>query len=214
MKKSYSREQTLALRSTKVPALAVIEKAVGMKARAWRNRCHEVACAMLEKKLVVGVERYGHYYGPVARRHPQYDRPFQRHGWIETPRGLVIDPTRWAFELVAPYVYHGPGDDYDAGGQRARASRLGPYPPRSPDAEFISFDVDGAALLRLRELTGGQDADFSLDQIFWLANLPLERWGRHAAAIYAALAQAGHKAAIPIDLWRMAMDRPVASHLP
>lgn len=35
------------------------------------------------------------------------------HVWIETPKGLVIDPTRWVFEGVWPYLYRGPRDHYD-----------------------------------------------------------------------------------------------------
>jgi hypothetical protein len=217
-----------AITSADPPSIEAIERAIGMKARRWEHRCHEVSCKMLDRKLVMGVERYGHYYGPVAREHPRHGLPFQRHGWIETPTGSVVDPTRWAFEGVEPYIYHGPGDDYDAGGQRLKASQVGPYPagPRDESADsehltdqqrearrkIVPLAVTGAGLDHLMELTGGQIEDFNLDQVFWLANLPLSWWGGHAPAIYREIARVGYRAFIPVDNWRIAMDAPVASH--
>jgi hypothetical protein len=213
-----------------LPTVAAVEAAIGIPAPEWAGRCHEIARAMLAAKLVAGVDRYGHYYGVVAPAHPYAGMPVHQHGWIETPGGLVVDPTRWAFELVEPYIYCGPGDEYDPGGQRWAASLISPYPAgphdeaaESPDLTpeqrarvraIVQLDVRGTARDRLAKLTGGQTADFTIEQVFWLANLPVSWWGRDAPAIYEALAAAGHKATIPVDYWSMAMDQPMASHRP
>jgi hypothetical protein len=213
-----------------LPSIAEVEKAIGLKANRWVNRCHEISCKMLKAKLVVGVDRYGHYYGPVSKKHPRHGWPFQRHGWIETPDKQVIDPTRWCFQMREPYLYFGIGRDYDVGGQRASFERRGPYPagphdesqdsPRLTESQraerrqLTQLEVTGGALERLVELTGGQDRDFNIYQLFWLANLPLAWWGDDAPAIYAALHKAGHKAKIPTDYWRAAMGQPLAANLP
>ena len=34
------------------------------------------------------------------------------HVWIEKLDGTVVDPTRWVFEGVWPYIYEGPPDYY------------------------------------------------------------------------------------------------------
>jgi hypothetical protein len=210
-----------------VPTVAAVERGVGMKAKKWAGRCHEIACKVLKAHLAYGTERYGHYYGPVSPTYSRYGLPFQRHGWIEAPDGSVIDPTRWVFEMVEPYIYHGPADDYDAGGERMAMGMLRPY-PKSPDdtlgltadqratlARPIALELPpGPARDRLAELTGGQVADFNLAQVAWLANLPVSSWRGHARAIYEAIAEAGQKAMVPYDSWRMAMDEPMAAHRP
>ena len=45
------------------------------------------------------------YWRCDAQRHPI-------HVWIERPDGTIVDPTRWVFEGVWPYVYEGPADLY------------------------------------------------------------------------------------------------------
>jgi hypothetical protein len=213
-----------------LPTIAAVEAAIGLAAADWRDRCHEVACKILRRRLVYGEERYGHYYGPVAPAHRRHGLPFQRHGWIEAPDGRVIDPTRWVFEAVEPYLYHGPGDDYDPGGQRLAAGRIQPYPagphdaatesPRLTEAQrearrrVFQLDLAGPARAHLIALAGGQDGDYSFEQVFWLANLPLSWWGEHAAAAYESLTRAGQRAMIPIDHLRLATGRPLASHRP
>jgi hypothetical protein len=219
-----------------IPTVRQVEAAIKIKASRWPGRCHEIACKMLEAGLVQGVERYGHYYGPVALKHPRCGLPFQRHGWIETPRRLVVDPTRWAFRMVKPYIYYGPTLDYDAGGQRILMDFARPYPAgpkdeastwpslldspnltdeqRAERRKIIQLDIPGPARDHLAKLTGGQVADFTFEQVFWMAHVPLALWGEHAGVIYEALAKAGHRAMIPFDNWRMAMEKPMAANLP
>jgi len=211
-----------------LPTVEAVAAAIGLAAARWPNQCHKVACLMLKARLVAGVERYGHYYGPVAPGHPRHGQPFQRHGWIETPNRQVIDPTRWAFERVDPYIYCGSDADYDPGGQRLAAHLMRSYPAGPLDPALLSanlteeqracrqriiqLELDGPARDHLASLTGGQVADFNLDQVHWLGNLPLALLGDHAAAIFGALSRAGHVAMIPVDNWRIALDRPLAAH--
>lgn len=225
------REQTDADRElASIPTVRAVEEAVKMKASRWPGRCHEIACKMLSAGVVQGTERYGHYHGPVSIEHPRYGLPFQRHGWIETPRGLVIDPTRWCFRMIKPYIFYGPGLDYDPGGQRMFEELVRSYPAgpqdestysscltseqRAERRKVIQLDMPGPARDHLATLTNGQVANFSFEQVFWMAHVPLVSWGEHAKAIYEAVAQAGHRAMIPFDNWRMAMEEPMAVNLP
>ena len=67
-----------------------------------------------------GIRRDGVWTGQTAKtwglrgrwRQDAQGRPV--HVWIELPDGTVLDPTRWTFEGVWPYVYQGPADFYGA----------------------------------------------------------------------------------------------------
>ena len=50
------------------PTLREVERALGEPATAWVARCYEIACAIVERKLVDGVAVYGHWTGPIAPR--------------------------------------------------------------------------------------------------------------------------------------------------
>ena len=47
------------------------------------------------------------YFGHAARL------PFVPHGWIVTNEDEVVDPTRWVFENVEPYIFVGIDDHAD-----------------------------------------------------------------------------------------------------
>jgi hypothetical protein len=184
--------------------------AIGVPVPAWRGRCHKIACMLVDRKVVAGRPAYGHYYGPVAPS-SYFSRsrhlPFQPHGWIVLPDNQVCDPTRWVFEATAPYLYIGPGDDYDEGGNRLLAAQAGPCPPPagpvavelrgSPAAPWIVRLADG-------QVVGG----LTVRQAFWLANLPLVTLGHLARPIYELLTETGYRAAIPIDNRLRILDPP------
>jgi hypothetical protein len=213
----------------RAPTVRAVEDALELHTREWRGRCHEIACRMLEVKLVVGQERYGHYYGSVVEGFFRAGLPFYRHGWIEAREGVVVDPTRWVFERCRPYIYVGPADEYDACGERLAASLLGPYPSvhllgdaieRFDDQAYFDYWEGRTTRLGLStdcqyhiaHLTNGQGDDFTNNQLFWLANAPPSWYGHHAREVYAALEAVDQKALIPIDNWRLVMGRPFAEH--
>jgi hypothetical protein len=78
----------------------------------WAGNCYGIALAMVEAGLVPSGSRavYGHWLGPIDDRSTFASRQglgLTGHGWVETPGGQVLDPTRWAFENVDPYLYVG-----------------------------------------------------------------------------------------------------------
>lgn len=192
---------------------------IGIPVDQWPGKCYGIACELVNKRLVNGSPRYGHWLGPVSDDCP-VDRfksggPFQRHGWIELCNSLpdgqsgeIVDPTRWVFEGVEPYIYTGPNDHYDAGGNQWRAIMERPCPAYNWDGKRTILDVwkySHAAHVFMMEELFNLSPGITDEMAFWLANLALPRLGRHAPAIYRALVDAGLGARIPIDNRRMVL---------
>jgi hypothetical protein len=191
----------------KAPSVKAIEKAIGVPAREWPGRCHEIASAVVESGLVKGTAVYGHFLGSVDPRSKLYrpGAPFYRHGWIVIPKwGPIVDPTRWVFEAVEPYVWVGPADgDYDEGGERLRKATRRPPPKFDSSADRIYEIKNDAVSPEVRAfLTGALGAEINLltaSQLGWLANLPLDSLKPHALEIYALIDSLGLRGFVPWD---------------
>lgn len=94
-----------------IPTIDECVRALDWPTEQWRGQCYGVALALVEAKLIDGRAVYGHYYGPISPT----SNPFgaragtsfpTHHGWIVTPDGQILDPTRWVFEDREPYIYH------------------------------------------------------------------------------------------------------------
>lgn len=186
----------------------------------WPMNCHLIATAMAQCRIVPGSRAvYGFYYGPVARTSMfDYRRKFHRHGWLvlrET--GGIVDPTRWVFEDVPPYIYMGPPSlkEYDEGMNVMRAALL--RPPPSPDdpgvmrsKEPIKLEVSGGAQEKITQLlTNGRRPDGKLTphQLFWLANVPYDMLEPFNKEVYLALdKQVDGRAWVPCDNWTKAVE--------
>jgi len=162
-----------------------------------------------------GVAVYGHWHGP---RHPesvfhQPSKPFIRHGWIVLPDGQVCDPTRWVFEHVAPYIYIGPSDHYDEGGNAIRTVMKGRPPRFDRDEKRYTITkamLPSAAWSFIEKLMGLADdydeiepGTIDVRQLFWLANQYPRLLGEHAPAIYKMLDRLELDAAVPFDNRKM-----------
>lgn len=202
-----------------LPTIETCERAIGEPAAAWKGRCHEIAMKLVQDGLFPPGTRteYGGYFGPIvpnsyfaARRHVG----ICRHGWIRLPDGRVVDPTRWVFEDVTPYLFVGHDHDkeYDLVMGRL-AARRGPAPEFDPDDDPRELPLDPSAEnLRcyLATVFGRDPATshvLSRGQIFWLANQPPAVHGDLAETLYAAIRDSGWKGAIPLDFWVSAMER-------
>jgi hypothetical protein len=178
---------------------------IGWPTAEWPTHCYAVAAEILCAGLVDGTLRYGHWLGSVAPgtlfHRPGSPRPFTPHGWIELPDGTICDPTRWVFENAAPYVYRGPADHYDVGGNQLRLAFLRPPPPFNP-AEPSPVVLPICATVG--RLLG--PPPYSVDQVFWLANLPLSMLEGDARVVYEAIIAAGEDAMIPLDNRQLVME--------
>lgn len=191
------------------------EQIVGAPSGEWKGRCHEISM-----KLAPHIE------GSKVRRglfHGQTTAAVGQHSWIELPDGTVLDPTCHAF-TDRPAMWHGPADEYDIGGCRYQEA---PSPPSYYETEHDEIELQLGSARYVADLlrqdsdlwSDGEETDswimVSVEQLFWLANLPvreqeadgvLSRW--FAAEVYEAIINAGHKAAIPIDRRKWILDEP------
>ena len=91
-----------------------------MHAKDWAGCCDELVEILLAPGGVIGVRQDGVWTGRTALwgwkgdRWKRDDKGFPLHTWIKCADGTIIDPTRWVFEGVLPYVYKGSNDHYKA----------------------------------------------------------------------------------------------------
>jgi len=86
-----------------VPAIA---DAIGIALDDWPYKCTWVAVAM---------RRSGFVQGELVNGHATFinDGGDGRHSWIELSDERVVDPLRWFYEGVEPYIWVGPcGPEY------------------------------------------------------------------------------------------------------
>lgn len=188
----------------------------------WPGRCHEIAADLLDTGLLEpGAElRYGHWLGPVHPKCPvacfyqshQAGLLFQRHGWVQLVDQRVVDPTRWVFEAAEPYIYAGPNDHYDIGGNHLRMSLLGPpprfvrredLPPEERNATSAVFlrreDFDPEAWIFIRGHFFHDSPYLTGAQALWLASLDPRDLDEHCRTIYETFISRGLRGMIPID---------------
>lgn len=199
-------------RQAKPPiTLRQLEAATGLKAKDWAGSCYAIACAAA--KLISGaVAIYGHWTGPTVSGSIFAGRLVVQHGWVLLRDGRVLDPTRWEFEQRKPYIYCGPSDYYDEGGNKFRMAMQGDEPPPfDPCDRVYHLDSDVLPtsawnyverLLRLDQYYGLDDYEVgsvSSAQLFYVANIDPRKMEGHAKAIYDMLEKLYLLAAMPID---------------
>lgn len=183
---------------------------IGIAPEKWVGRCHEISSMLLKKNVVKGRLHYGHWRGPIHQDSHFAKRAhlgWCQHGWIELADGRICDPTRWVFESVDPYIYIGPNDHYDAGGNMLLKELMEAPPDFDSTKPTERLKLEGEVDC---ELLGceKQHPEYNLKQISWLGNLPLRILGDHAKAVYTAISETRPyaKAFIPIDNWKMIME--------
>jgi len=215
----------------KLPTLQQCETALGEPASAWSARCFEIASRIVDAKLCPkgSVAVYGHWIGPITKGSLFAGKAamgFVQHGWVVLPDGRVLDPTRWVFEHVVPYLYVGAADadHYDEGGNKFRTAMQPSQPPSFDECEdqyLLDQYVlpDGKAWTFVEKLLGLSDPFDMPDgvetgticesQLHWLAHRDPRSLGGHAKAIYDAIRKLDKGALIPIDN-KMMVDRGAA----
>ena len=165
---------------------------------------------MLKKNIITGRAIYGHWLGGASGSSIFWDRsnlPFIHHGWIETPDKRIIDPTRWVFEDVAPYLFISDKNDlvedlYDEGGNKFREAMMSPCPEyKEKDRKINKNDIskfDKEVYDYLDELFDSPE-NWTIKHIFWLANLSPKFLGIYTREVYGWLDNIDCGAFIPID---------------
>jgi hypothetical protein len=203
--------------STTGPAGAVvctdparIAGAIDLPLGRWPAQCAPIATACLAHGFVRGRYVFGHWVGPIAPGSYFAGRPgFVQHAFVDLGDGTVYDPTRWVFEGRAPYVYVGPNDYYDEGGNVERLRTLQPS-PAFDGSRPSGLDDHLAGGLRSYVLDGmlrqPPEAWVTIRQAHWLATLPVPLLGAETArGLFAALVAAELGALIPADNRRLVL---------
>jgi hypothetical protein len=230
--KKHSREKKVQLTNTEeVKAywkiapedltLAHVEERVGGGALDWEGNCFAIACVVAELLGGRASAVYGHYTGPVDPGGYWSPAPhgFHQHGWVRLPDGRVLDPTRWSFENVEPYLYLGEADHYDEGGNDFRDLFRGPPPPwrwdpkdskTRPVALTTVTDRSDPVYVVIARILGRDQVRFgeclviTAEQLFYVANTHYDKLAPAQPEIYYAFEQAGWLQAVPIDNQRRA----------
>ncbi len=211
MSKKTSRKKP-----TKIPLLSACIKAVG-PTENWKGNCYAVSCQIVDNGLVKGDAVYGHWLGPVDPKSyfaaHGLGAPFVRHGWILLEDGRILDPTRWVFEAVTPYLFIGPGDakEYDEGGNKIRTLMRRPLPAYRPESKRYKITAEvlpskpWTFVEKLLQIPPVQpEGTLTIDQLFWLGNLSPDELAPHTWAIYQMYEKIGRAVLIPIDNFRKA----------
>ena len=205
----------------KLPTIEECVKAIGVRTEDWKGNCYSISCRIVEAGLVDGEAVYGSWRGPVAEGSffESGPRVFVRHGWVDVGDGTVIDPTRWVFENVEPYLYHGPSDHYDEGNNMLREALRSPPPAWDPDdwdqVEIRQHELSTEPFKWLEKTLGLDEClmcesyepgTVTKEQLVWIAHLDPREMEGHAPAIFRYLEGIGRRSMVPIDNWRM-MER-------
>ncbi|RLA42151.1 MAG: hypothetical protein DRQ64_00215 [Gammaproteobacteria bacterium] len=193
------------------------ERLVDIPPAQWHGRCYEIACA-LSACLPNSAPVYGHWLGPVDAEGwwgTAVARPFVQHGWILfKDRPEIMDPTRFSFENAKPYIYLGPPDHYDEGGNIWRDQAARPCPRFDHTLKIIRFEeaTPNSALSRhlnclVPSIRMEKCLMIDVKQAFWLANAHYGRLEPFAKEIYLGLEAADLMAYVPHDNWERAFRK-------
>lgn len=197
---------------SELPPASACAKRIGIPLKSWPGNCYAVAAAILKVGVLRSLKTrhgdprvaYGLYTGRIAATGHFAGRGITHHGWVEFDSGLVIDPTAWVFADTKPALKAATIADYDLAGSRFRSSvSTRPAPTFDPAGRTFLLPADEQEALATAGLLLGAahdwDGRLGLGQMMWLANLPLERLGAEAKALYRVIARTGNAAMIPID---------------
>lgn len=192
-------------------SISDLERHIDLPVDNWHGNCFALATAAADV-LGRGFHAvYGHYLGPVSKTGFWGSRSgdqFVQHGWVITPDGGIIDPTRWSFEDKPPYIFMSGshGHEYDEGGNKWRSMFRRPPPRRVKGKSEKSLHVSEECLCKIVCMLGpaevvvnGRELILTVEQIFWLANAVYDDLAPFNGEVYTAIEKLGMSGFVPID---------------
>ncbi|MBY3433039.1 hypothetical protein HFN89_02445 [Rhizobium laguerreae] len=194
-----------------LPEASAVAEAIGMPVESWRGNCFAVSVATIESGVLDEFQEkhgslfptYGIYDGPLASGR----RGMNRHGWLESVAGYVVDPTRFVFTNEYPHLWAGPLDDYDLAGMRLRSAYRPQSAPKSEGQQLVLGINDPHALRAFDRVLGDDEVSrtgmITANRLHWLLNAPLETLGTDAAMFIKTADRLQRGVLVPIDtrLW-------------
>lgn len=184
-----------------IPEISIIESIIGYKTQQWVSQCYFISGLLLKHNIVQGELCYGKYYGSIDQNSFFSNHPLPNHGWIEF-NGFIIDPTRWVFENVEPYIYVGQidRDVYDIGSNLLRSVLRTKAPSFDPTIKSIQIDQPAINFIFSVLLEDKKNENkVSLNQVAWCASLSLQDLAEFALPLFTWMKEHKLSAFAPID---------------
>ena len=187
--------------------ISIIADKIDIKPNHWAGNCHGISTAIVNAGLVDGHVERGHYYGDIAKGSIFHGKPLIPHTWIRLKDGRIYDPTRFAFDMFKPKVYVSNDDsDYDLCGSRIRGlmNRQIPEFDKTKREEILDFKTKECKELIMSLV--GNPPFLTINELFYLANLPHNLFMEHGKEFYLVLEEQKHDALIPLDNYEYVME--------
>ena len=175
-----------------------LEEETGLSVDEWHGKCTLISNAAA-RLIGDGCHAvYGHYIGdvdPFGFWGERAGNGFIQHGWVLLDNGLVLDPTRWSFEGVEPYIFLGSSEDYDEGGNVWR-QKMAKACPQDPGKE-LPFEMSEEEKIFVRIFV--DTPQVGMNHLFWMANLPYDEIGDRVGELYSFLDSHDLRGLVPFD---------------
>lgn len=181
--------------------VSTLEAAIGIPAENWKGRCHEISSLMLKhyRPKIEAKLCYGMFVGNIASTGYFGGHPISRHGWLKAKDGMIIDPTRWVFEDVKPYIYYGfDNEEYDFGANEVRRSIRVPFPKLDKERSIPFSELPKAVQAICKPYTKKQKV-IGIGQLLWMANLTPVELGKDIKKFYQYLIDTNRGGFVPCD---------------
>lgn len=210
-----------------VPSAQDIARAIDIDLSEWPMNCYAIASEILQSGVLSDVEKkfgklfltYGMYIGKIDRMSPFARNgiapEFARHGWLESPNGFVIDPTKFVFLARSPEIIVSSIDEYDVGGVRFREKMQGKFDVsvlpeatanRKVDMSMAPDNVINAFNSVLNKKAVDDNKQINFGDMYLVSKLSLEDMGHHGADILEGFQITENKALMPIDIMNWITD--------
>ena len=184
-----------------------LEKCADLPVRKWHGLCRKMAAAT-HSIIKTGRWVWGDYLGLIDKNGYYGERSKLNriigHAWILLDDERALDPTRWVFEHVDPYIYIGNADDYDEVGNDFR-TLFNRSCPTADKGRLVNLKTSASNAALFERLTTTPFDKLTIQQLAWIATTPYDELGSNAVLIYETLVANDLKTLIPIcslQQWR------------
>jgi hypothetical protein len=189
--------------------IETIQDAINTPFERWKGNCYHISCQIVKSGIIKGKAVFGKYYGQVDDQSMFAGGIFINHGWIETPEGKIIDPTRWVFENKEPYIFETDKNnkDYDRGSNFMKSIFNNAIPAFDESTKIITIEDESIDLL-FSAILGEhkQHKKITVDQAVFIGSQSLDFYGENAKTIFTWFKENNLAFFIPIDNYDMIME--------